>query len=200
MLSNEMKRELRIFFNISNITTSKKKDGFNDVNEYYRHLLIEKQDIETIRNEIERQKEKEKEETEKQSKKKLRNKLKKIRKRINKKISENDTSDDDDDDIEIEQIKPYIFFIPQIQTFFDENLYIIGLLNQHYDSNEKYKEFLETNNYEKIKITRHIHRGFTDEQHFNGYFLTRDDKTISTCIHFYVENDTIKKLSRIVEI
>ena len=56
------------------------------------------------------------------------------------------------------------------------------------------------NGYEKIKITRQLHRGFTDENHFNGYFYSGDDEEMSGCIHFYVENDVIKKLSRIVEI
>ena len=56
------------------------------------------------------------------------------------------------------------------------------------------------NSYEKIKVTRHLHTGYTDPLHLNGYFLTRDDSKMSGCIHFYVENDVIKKLSMIIEI
>ena len=56
------------------------------------------------------------------------------------------------------------------------------------------------NEFEKIKITRQLHTGYTDPLHFNGYFLNRDDSKMSGCIHFYVENDVIKKLSMIMEI
>ena len=195
MLSNETKKELRDYFSIKNISSAREKEGFYDVNMYYDVLLARRDKIEQDKiNEIEQQ--------DKENKKKLKNILKKLRKRINKKVKQfsDSGSDEDDTDDEIEQVKPYVFFTQTLQSRFDENLYLIGLLNQYYDTNENYKKFLMGNGYEKIKITRQLHRGFTDENHFNGYFYSGDDEEMSGCIHFYVENDVIKKLSRIVEI
>ena len=195
LVNNETKKELRDYFNIKNISVAKEKEGFYDVNMYYEVLFRRREKIEQDKKmEIEKQ--------ERDNKKKLRNKLKKLRKKINKKVKQfNDSSDEEDEtDDELEQVKPYVFFTQSLQSRFDENLYLIGLLNQYYDNNENYKSFLQENGYEKIKITRPLHRGFTDENHFNGYFYSGDDEEMSGCIHFYVENDVIKKLSRIVEI
>ena len=194
MLSNDIKKQLRDFFSIKNISQSKLKEGFHDVNMYYDYLLAK-------REKIEQDKKIEIEQLEKENKKKLRNKLKKLRKKINKKVKQfSDSSDSDDTDDENEQVKPYIFFTKSLQTRFDENLYLIGLLNNYYDNNINYRNYLLKNGYEKIKITKTLHRGFTDEIHFNGYFYSGDDVKISGCIHFYVEDDVIKKLSMIVEI
>ena len=194
MLNNETKKELRDYFSIKNISSAREKEGFYDVNMYYDVLLARRDKMEQDKkNEIEQQ--------EKDNKKKLKNKLKKLRKRINRKVKQfSDSSDDDETDDEVEQVKPYIFFTPSLQSRFDETLYLIGLLNQYYEINETYRNFLLDNGYDKLKITRLLHRGFTDDNHFNGYFYSGDDVEVSGCIHFYVENDVIKKLSKIVEI
>ena len=131
----------------------------------------------------------------------MKNKLKKLRKRLNKQAKQfSSDSDECSEDDEPEQVKPYIFFTPQLQPLFAENLNLIGLLNKYYESNENYRKYLLDNQYEKIKISRQLHTGFTDPLHFNGYFLTRDDSKKSGCIHFYVEDGVIKKLSMIMEI
>ena len=199
MLSNAVKKELREYFGIKNITYAKNQEGFDDVNDYYRDLINQRYSTEIVRKEIERRKLVAREDQEKEEKRKFRNKLKKLRKRINKQAKQF-SSDEDDTDDEIEQVKPYVFFIPQLQTLFTENLNLIGLLNKYYENNENYRNYLLNNNYEKIKITRHLHTGYTDPLHFNGYFLTRDDSKMSGCIHFYVEDGVIKKLSMIIEI
>jgi len=217
MLGNDEKRELRDYFGIDNITKEKVKAGFSDVNLYYEFLKQKKEnsimvrwqkereqeELERKRNEEELKQKLEQEQQEKENKRKLKNKLKKLRKRINAKVrniteSSNDESSDDGE--EQEQVKPYVFFSNALQSRFDENLYLISLLNQYYETNENYKKFLVDNGYEKIKITRPLHKGFVDGSHFNAYMYSGDDKEISTCIHFYVENDAITKLSKIVEI
>jgi hypothetical protein len=202
MLGNDVKKELRTYYNITNITTQRIKAGYADVNEYYKFLLNSKETVENQKRETESKKQEAIEQQEKENKRKLKNKLKKLRKRINSKVrniteSSNDESSDDD---EQEQVKPYVFFSNALQSKFDENLYLIRLLNQYYETNQNYKKFLFDNGYEKIKITRGIHKGFVDGLHFNGYMYSSDDLEISSCIHFYVENDTITKLSKIVEI
>jgi hypothetical protein len=193
MLSNDIKKELREYFNIKNISVAKQKAGIWDVNLYYDSLLLRKNAIENEKKMVEEQKQEE-------EKRKLKNKLKKLRKRINKQAKKFASDSDNDSEDEVEQVKPYIFFIPQLQPLFTENLYLIGLLNNYYETNENYKDFLIQNEYEKIKITRQLHTGFTDPLHFNGYFLTRDDSKMSGCIHFYVENGVIKKISMIMEV
>lgn len=193
MLSNDIKKELREYFDIKNISIAKQKGGFWDVNLFYDTLLSRKINIENEKKLLEEQKQDE-------EKRKLKNKLKKIRKRINRQAKQFTSDSDTDSEEEVEQVKPYIFFIPQLQPLFTENLNIIGLLNKYYETNENYRDFLLKNDYEKIKITRQLHTGFTDPLHFNGYFLTRDDSKMSGCIHFYVEDGVIKKLSMIMEI
>jgi len=206
MLSNEKKRELREYFEIKNISYWKTREGYLKIDEYYEVLLgrmnkaIQKQEEEKRKQEDEEKRlQQEEEDKQKDLKRRLKNKLKKLRKRLNKKIKEISDTDEDTDD-EIQQVKPYVFFSPSLQNQFNDNLYLIEMLNQYYDNNENYRNFLLENNYEKIKITRCLHRGFTDEYHFNGFFYSGDDKIISTCIHFYVENDIITKLSKIIEI
>lgn len=205
MLTFEKKRQIREYFEIKNISYWKTREGYLDIDQYYEVLLgrmnkcLQKQEEEKRKQEEEeKRKQQEEEDKQKDLKRRLKNRLKKIRKRLNKKVKEiNDSDEDSDDDI---QVKPYIFFSPQLQSQFNDNLYLIEMLNQYYDTNENYKKFLFENNYEKIKITRNLHRGFTDEFHFNGFFYSGDDKIMSGCIHFYVENDKITKLSKIVEI
>ena len=129
MLNNETKKELRDYFSIKNISSAREKEGFYDVNMYYDVLLARRDKIVQDKiNEIEQQ--------DKENKKKLKNKLKKLRKRINKKVKQfsDSGSDEDDTDDEIEQVKPYIFFIPQLQPLFKENLNLIGLLNNYYET------------------------------------------------------------------
>ena len=172
---------------------AQQKDGFWDVNIYYEALLLRKNAIENGKQLLEEQKQEE-------EKRKLKNKLKKLRKRINKQAKQFSSDSEDTEDDEPKQVKPYIFFIPQLQPLFTENLNLIGLLNMYYENNENYRNFLLTNEYEKIKITRQLHTGYTDPLHFNGYFLTRDDSKMSGCIHFYVEDGLIKKISMIMEI
>ena len=195
MLSNDIKKELREYFNIKNISAAKYKEGFWDVNIYYDALLLRKTKIENDKKILEEQEQEE-------QKRKLKNKLKKLRKKINKQAKQfsSDSETETDDEAEQVKVKPYIFFIPQLQSLFTENLHLIGLLNNYYANNENYKNYLLENGYEKIKITRQLHTGFTDPLHFNGYFLTRDDRKMSGCIHFYVEDDAIKKISMIMEI
>ena len=195
MLSNDIKKELREYFNIKNISAAKYKEGFWDVNIYYDALLLRKTKIENDKKILEEQEQEE-------QKRKLKNKLKKLRKKINKQAKQfsSDSETETDDEAEQVKVKPYIFFIPQLQSLFTENLHLIGLLNNYYANNENYKNYLLENGYEKIKITRQLHTGFTDPLHFNGYFLTRDDRKMSGCIHFYVEHDAIKKISMIMEI
>ena len=117
-----------------------------------------------------------------------------------KEINDNQSSDTDDDNETEQQVKPYVFFTKSLHNQFNENLYLIEMLNQYYDTNENYRNYLLDNKYEKIKITRPLHKGFIDGLHFNGYFYSGDDIEISGCVHFYVENDAIIKLSKIVEI
>ena len=198
MLSNDIKKELREYFGIKNITKARKEDGFEDVNEYYTDLFYRKQSSEVVKNELAKRKNCKVELEEKENKRKLKNKLKKLRKRINKQarqfsIDNNNSDEDPLDANEVEQVKPYIFFIPQLQPLFKDNLNLIRLLNKYYESNENYRKYLLDNQYEKIKITRQLHTGYTDPLHFNGFFLNRDDSKMSGCIHFYVEDDTIKK-------
>ena len=204
MLGNDVKKELRAYYNITNITTQRIKAGYADVNEFYKFLLNSKETVENQKREIESKKQEAIEQEEKENKRKIKNKLKKLRKRINAKVrniteSSNDESSDEEEE-PVEQVKPYVFFSQVLQSRFDENLYLIRLLNQYYETNENYKKFLMNNGYEKIKITRPLHKGFVDGIHFNAYMYSGDDKEISTCIHFYVENDAITKLSKIVEI
>ena len=193
MLSNDIKKELREYFNIKNISAAKNKDGFWDVNLYYDALLLRKNAIENEKKVLE-------EKAQEEEKRRMRNKLKKLRKKINRQAKQFSSDEDTDDDDEVEQVKPYIFFIPQLQPLFKENLNLIGLLNNYYENNENYRKYLLDNEFEKIKITRQLHTGYTDPLHFNGYLLNRDDSKMSGCIHFYVENDVIKKLSMIMEI
>lgn len=198
-LNNASKKELRDYFGIKNITKAKNDDGFDDVNEYYKDLFYRKQTSELVKIELQRRKQLQIEEDEKDKKRKLKNKLKKLRKRINKQAKQISDSDNETED-EIEQVKPYITFSSHIEKQFTENLYLIALLNSYYENNENYRNFLLENQYEKIKVTKQLHTGFTDPLHFNGYFSTRDDSNVSNCIHFYVEDDAIKKLTMIVEI
>jgi len=200
MLTNEQKRQIREYFGIKNITVNKKRDGFDDVNEYYEHLCEEMTKKEILKKFIELRKQEEIESQEKAEKRKLKNKLKKLRKRMNRKLKENSDSSESDTDDEIEQIKPYVYFTPSMQYMFHENLYLIEMLNRYYDSNENYRKYLLEHHYEKIKITRPLHVGFTDEYHFNGYFYSANDENVSSCIHFYVNNDEITKLTHIISI
>jgi hypothetical protein len=194
MLSNDIKKELREYFNIKNISAAKSKHGFWDVNLYYDALLLRKNAIENEKKLLE-------EKQQEEEKRRMRNKLKKLRKKINKQAKQFSSDEDTDNDDEVEpKVKPYIFFIPQLQPLFKENLNLIGLLNKYYEDNENYRKYLLDNEFEKIKITRQLHTGYTDPLHFNGYFLTRDDSKMSGCIHFYVEDGVIKKLSMIMEI
>ena len=140
MMNNQIKMDLRDYFNIKNISVARLKEGHYDTNMYYEILFKRREKIEQDKkDEIEQQ--------EKESKKKLKNKLKKLRKRINRKVKQfNDSSSDKETDDEFEQVKPYIIFTQSLQSRFDENLYIIGLLNHYYDSNENYRNFyLKTN-------------------------------------------------------
>ena len=193
MLSNDIKKELREYFNIKNISAAKSKDGFWDVNLYYDALLLRKNAIENKKKLLE-------EKQQEEEKRKLRNKLKKLRKQINRQAKQFSSDEDTDDDDEVEQVKPYIFFIPQLHPLFKENLNLIGLLNKYYECNENYRKYLLDNEFEKIKITRQLHTGYTDPLHFNGYFLNRDDSKMSGCIHFYVVDNMISKISMIMEI
>ena len=202
MLANDIKKELREYFKITNISKEKIKLGYADVNEFYGFLFRRRETLENQKREAELKKQQELEAQEKENKRKLKNKLKKLRKRINAKnrTESSNSNDDSSDDGEDEQVKPYVFFSQGLQSRFDENLYLIGLLNQYFETNENYRRFLLENGYKKIKITRPLHRGFVDGVHFNAYMYSADDIEISNCIHFYVENDAITKLSRIVEI
>ena len=200
MLTNEQKRQIREYYDIKNITVNKKRDGFTDVNMYYEDLFLQMKTDEVVKRELALRKQRELELKEKEAKKKLKNKLKKLRKRMNKKVKEFSDSDSNDADDETEQIKPYVFFSPHLQSQFNDNLYLIEMLNQYFDANENYKKFLLENDYEKINITKALHKGFTDENHFNGYFYSGNDEITSTCIYFYVQNEAITKLSKIVEI
>jgi hypothetical protein len=194
MLSNDIKKQLREYFNIKNISAAKSKHGFWDVNLYYNALLLRKNAIENEKKILE-------EKVQEEEKRRMRNKLKKLRKKINKQAKQFSSDEDtDDDNDEVEQVKPYIFFIPQLQPLFKENLNLISLLNNYYENNQNYRKYLLDNEFEKIKITRQLHTGYTDPLHFNGYFLNRDDSKMSGCIHFYVEDYAIKKLSMIMEI
>ena len=78
---------------------------------------------------------------------------------------------------------------------FTNCLNIITLLNEFYDMNTNYKQFLNNNKYCKIKLIKDIHVGFTDCLHFNGIFLNTDDNLISSVFHFYLEHDKISKIS-----
>ena len=77
MLTNEQKRQIREYFGIKNITVNKKRDGFDDVNEYYEHLCEEMTKKEILKKFIELRKQEEIESQEKAEKRKLKNKLKK---------------------------------------------------------------------------------------------------------------------------
>ena len=46
MLSLEIRKELREYFQIKNITIAKTKEGYKDVNEYYHLLFDRKQKLE----------------------------------------------------------------------------------------------------------------------------------------------------------
>ena len=73
-------------------------------------------------------------------------------------------------------------------------------MNHYYETNENYRNYVKFNKYEKIKITRPLHKGFIDEcLHFNAYFYSGDNVKISGCIHFYVDYDTIIKITTLVE-
>ena len=91
--------------------------------------------------------------------------------------------------------KPYIYFSKRLQMQFTNCLNIINLLNEFYDMNTNYKQFLNNNKYCKIKVIKDIHVGFTDGLHFNGIFLNTDDTLISSVFHFYLEHDKISKIS-----
>ena len=142
MLSNDIKKELREYFNIKNISAAKNKDGFWDVNVYYDALLLRKNAIENEKKLLE-------EKAQEEEKRRMRNKLKKLRKKINRQAKQFSSDEDTDDDDEVEQVKPYIFFIPQLQPLFKENLNLIGLLNNYYENNENYRKYLLDNEFEK---------------------------------------------------
>ena len=126
MLSNDMKKELPEYFGIKNISVSKAKEGYWDVNTYYKIFLSRKNKIEDDKKKLEEEKQAE-------EKRKLKNKLKKLRKKINRQAKQvsSESEDETDDDEEEQQVKPYIFFIPQLQPLFDENLFIIKILNNY---------------------------------------------------------------------
>ena len=71
MLSNDIKKELREYFNIKNISAAKSKDGFWDVNLYYDALLLRKNAIENEKKVLE-------EKAQEEEKRRMRNKLKKL--------------------------------------------------------------------------------------------------------------------------
>ena len=75
MLSNDIKKQLREYFNIRNISAAKSKDGFWDVNLYYHALLLRKNAIENEKKVLE-------EKIQEEEKRRLKNKLKKLRKKI----------------------------------------------------------------------------------------------------------------------
>ena len=56
MLSNAVKKEIREYFGIKNITYAKNQEGFDDVNDYYRDLINQRYSTEIVRKEIERRK------------------------------------------------------------------------------------------------------------------------------------------------
>ena len=91
--------------------------------------------------------------------------------------------------------KPYIYFSKRLKMQFTNCLNIITLLNEFFDTNTNYRQFLTNNKYCKLKIIKNIHVGFTDGLHFNGIFLNNDDTIISSVYHFYVEHDKLIKLS-----
>ena len=64
----------------------------------------------------------------------------------------NDSSSDEKTDDEFEQVKPYIFFSQSSQSLFDENLFLIELLKNDYESNKNYKKNLFENEYRKILL------------------------------------------------
>ena len=104
MLNNSLKKELREYFGIKNITISKKEDGFEDVNEYYEDLFYRRQSSLAVKNELERRKQQAIEQAEKENKRKLKNKLKKLRKRINKQAKQFSIDSDDDlsDEVDVD--------------------------------------------------------------------------------------------------
>lgn len=220
-LSVEQKRTLREYFKIKNITVSKRQQGYENVNEYYDYLLqkydeLEKQNLKSQLQEKQKQKEEEnrlwneklefyrkiKEQREKQrqqeEKRKLRNKLKKLKRRnklknfvINIQCNITEEEETTDEETENETVE-----CPDVMFLRGENEDIRRMLNMFFDTNDNYRNFLQSNKYTKVLITMLRHRGFTDEEHFNGYFLKDNDEK-SCCIHFYTDDTKIIKLSYI---
>lgn len=200
-LSPIIKRELREYFQIKNITISRKKEKVENIEEYYSILEKRKNEIETLK-EVEKQKN----ETEKlkNEKRRLRN-IKKRNRRKNKQMNEKNDSDDSDDSDNSENdeenfilTKPYISFLEGINFY--KNLHLIKMLNNYYYTNDKYREYLKENNFTKIKVIKSLHYGYTDELHFNVCFYNSDESIKSNCVHVYVDDkiDNIIKLSLIL--
>ena len=91
--------------------------------------------------------------------------------------------------------QPYIYFINKIKPFYNDNLNIIHLLNDFFKNNTNYKKYLYDNDFNKVKILKHIHSGYLDEAHLTAVLQNNDHTNKSSAIHFYVTNNKITKLS-----
>lgn len=221
-ISREEKQTLREYFNIKSITQSRRKEGYDDIDEYYLFLKTKKfnTEEELKKNKIDNKKKLKKKRNKQNKKLKQNNIIEQIQEeeiqeeqQIQEEeqigglknppypptasgIAQEENSSDTDIECEVYiQYKPKIYFSKRLKDY-NKKYEIIDLLNNLYDNSETYKIFLQDNKYDLIKIVKEIHTGYHDPLHFNGFFKSfnhQDSKTY----HFYINDNKVTQLSQI---
>jgi hypothetical protein len=96
-----------------------------------------------------------------------------------------------------------ISFNYNVYFSFLQKTYLTALINKLYNSNNKFKSFMETNNYDYIRILKDIHNdlnGLCKSQHINICFYDSYNCIKSVVYHAYIStDDEIISLTKIVD-
>jgi hypothetical protein len=125
------------------------------------------------------------------------------------------TDEEEDEDIVLEKIEninndtivrfnkiPFniVFYKYEYISFADKDL-ITFMINDLYNTNDKFKRFMEQ--YDTIRIIASFHNDFSAKNnslHFNGVFYDTVNVVKSSVFHFYIKNNSISSLTTIINI
>jgi hypothetical protein len=114
-------------------------------------------------------------------------------------VSNNDCDELNDDDEPIKQLvihdkninhlifNRYLYINCVCKIRYNEKRLLRSCLNSYYDTNEKYHNFIRINHIERIDIVKPLHKGFTDDEHFNVIFVNNVNPKLNlTVFHVYL--------------